>query len=470
MKDTIKRLQFNSSLLEFKDEVNSGFGRVKISVMTYEQVANGTHFSKEVIDNSVKGLNYLPVVAEFKSKIEDGQEVGDFGTHGGKIIIDDDGIKFIETTIPYGVVIKDSYKWEKIKQKNGEEVEYLTVEAYIWLDRYPELQKLYEGEENNQSMEIKVIEYERNDSTNILEIKSFLFSALCLLGKSIVPAFSEAKVMTGYSNDNFKAQYEEMIFALNEYLQKNDSKEVFEMPKDNTNTFSNDKKEKDLQFSATYRQKLDILRNAIYAKNESEVDIEGNYVSEIYYYLMDFDDNYIYAERSEWKRNEGRNKKIVRFEYTFSEDDLTATASDEYVEMIMTLLTKEEFDKLQEERKNYEEKYNSLKLDFDSLTEQFNTLKEENEKLVEFKQEKVRDEKNAKIAEFSEKLTEEELSLVYENIDNLTIEEIEIKCFALYGMKKNDVDITDKKNTKQIFTNKFTVDKKTQSWFEGFVD
>ena len=122
------KFKFNASLLEF-GEVNSGFMKIKLSVMS-EEIANKTHFSKEVIDKRLSGLNYIPVVLEYK------EEVGDAGTHGGQIILDDDGIRYIETTKPYGVVIANTYQWEDIKQKNGEMIPYVTCEAYLWADRY----------------------------------------------------------------------------------------------------------------------------------------------------------------------------------------------------------------------------------------------------------------------------------------------------------------------------------------------
>ena len=61
-----KRFDFNSSLLEF-NSVNGGFAKIKLSVMS-EEIANGTHFRKEVIDKRLSGLNYLPIVMEYKEE------------------------------------------------------------------------------------------------------------------------------------------------------------------------------------------------------------------------------------------------------------------------------------------------------------------------------------------------------------------------------------------------------------------
>ena len=175
---------------------------------------------KDVIDKRLSGLNYLPIVMEYK------EEKQDAGSHGGKLEISDDSFKFFDTTKPYGVVIADSYKWEDIKLRNGETVPYVTVQGYVWIDRYPELECLYDGKQNNQSCEINVLEGSFNEETWVYEINDFEFSALCILGADVKPAFTEAKIEVDYSQNDFKADYSEMITALNTYL-TNNGMEVF---------------------------------------------------------------------------------------------------------------------------------------------------------------------------------------------------------------------------------------------------
>ena len=214
-----KRLNFETSLINYS-ETNSGFAKVKISIMTHEQVANGTHFKKDVIDKRKKNLNYLPVIGQFKKEDED------FGTHGEKIEITDDDFKIIKETVPYGVVMKDSARWENIKLKNGDTVEYLVADAYLWIEMYPELEVLYEGKLNNQSMEIKINKGKFNEDDWVYEVEDFEFMALCLLGKNISPAFVEAKVDVNFSQECFKANYQEMTSALDKYLSNYEQSEV----------------------------------------------------------------------------------------------------------------------------------------------------------------------------------------------------------------------------------------------------
>lgn len=220
-KEKAKKISLNTQFQKYEDKVNNGFTKVKIFVDTHEQIANGTHFSRELLESKMSKLSYLPIVAEFK------EDNNDFGTHGGKVELSDDGFDFIETTRPYGVIIEGSGKFETIKKPNGEECEYVTCLGYVWSERYPELNVLFEGKPNNQSMEINV--FKGNDDDGIFEITDFEYSALCILGKNVVPAFDLAKVETNFARLDFKSQYSEMLQELGKSLNK--EQEVDKMAK-----------------------------------------------------------------------------------------------------------------------------------------------------------------------------------------------------------------------------------------------
>lgn len=192
---------------KYDDKLNNGFTKVKILVNTYEQVANGTHFSRELLESKMSKLEYLPIIAEFKEEKED------FGTHGGKLEISDDGFDFVDTTRPYGVIIEGSGKFECITKPNGEKCEYVTCLGYVWSKRYPELNVLFEGKPNNQSMEINVLNGHENDDGSF-EITDFEYSALCILGKDVTPAFNLARVESNFAKLDFKAQYTKMLQEL----------------------------------------------------------------------------------------------------------------------------------------------------------------------------------------------------------------------------------------------------------------
>lgn len=391
-----KRFKFDSSLLEF-GQVNGGFAKIKLAVMTDEQVANGTHFKKDVIDKRLSGLNYLPIVMEYK------EEKQDAGSHGGKLEISDDGFKFIDTTKPYGVVIADSYKWEDIKLRNGETVPYVTVQGYVWIDRYPELECLYDGKQNNQSCEINVLEGSFNEETWVYEINDFEFSALCILGADVKPAFTEAKIEVDYSQNDFKADYSEMITALNTYL-TNNGMEVF---------------------SDLDNEKLEDVVETTEEFEEQEETLESETVEE--------------------------------FDETESED-LENTEETETDEVEEEEFTEEETKEVEEKSVDYENLYKDLLVEYENL-------KTELQRLQDFEQNVIQEQKQAIIDDFSTKLSEEEIS----TIDmTKSVDEIEVQCFALLGKKQLQFSAIEKPK-KRITTN-FNQIKSTNDWMSVLAD
>ena len=105
-------------------KVNSKFVRTKVVILSCSQIANGTGFVKEYVNKALGSLDYAPVVGYFNGE--------DFEGHGQEINITDNGVEYTIKTIPFGVVIKDTARWEMIKSPNGEYEEYLVADAYIY--------------------------------------------------------------------------------------------------------------------------------------------------------------------------------------------------------------------------------------------------------------------------------------------------------------------------------------------------
>lgn len=191
------------------DKVNDEFVKCTVSVMSESQIANGTKFTKEAIDNALPTLNYAPVIGYYKGD--------DFSDHGIEYKITRDGFEEIINTIPFGVCIKDSQRFEKIMKDNGEYEEYLVVDCYLW-SRYSEAINKVKENKCNQSMEVSVLNGNWQDT--YFEVTEFNFSALCILSESVEPAFSLAQIRTSdkFSKDDFKACYSEMTIALNKFL------------------------------------------------------------------------------------------------------------------------------------------------------------------------------------------------------------------------------------------------------------
>lgn len=205
-----KKSYFSVSTKNF-EKVNSEFTKCSISIMGYDEIANGTKFSKENILNACPTLNYVPVIGYWNDKDED------FSDHGIEYIISDNGIEENIKTTPFGVVIKDSYRFEPIIMNNGEETEYLFADCYLWNRNEKAINKVKEGK-CNQSMEIFINNYVEKDY--YIDITDFEFSALCILGENVAPAFDNARIkqVGKYSKDDFKAIYSEMISKFEEVM------------------------------------------------------------------------------------------------------------------------------------------------------------------------------------------------------------------------------------------------------------
>ncbi len=198
-------------------QLNKQFALVDILLCYHGRNRNMTAMSKEVIETALPSLYGIPIVGEY-IYLDDGSQ--DFGSHGGKIILSDKGIKFEDTTKPYGFITKDAVdnaKWVVITEKDGiQKHEYLELKGCIvWKKRYEEVQSLLE-KNYGQSMEIEINSTDGYDSDGYLNIKEMTFSAACILGSNpdgtdVIPCFESACIGRHYELDSFKKEFALML-------------------------------------------------------------------------------------------------------------------------------------------------------------------------------------------------------------------------------------------------------------------
>lgn len=206
-------------------QLNKQFALVDILLCYHGRNRNMTAMSKEVIEAALPSLYGIPIVGEY-IYLDDGSQ--DFGSHGGKIIISDKGIKFEDTTKPYGFITKeavDNAKWITITEKNGiQQHEYLELKnCIVWEKRYEEVSALLD-KNYGQSMEIEISSGEY-DSDGYYDIKEMTFSAACILGSNpdgtdVIPCFESACIGRHYELDSFKKEF---ALMLDEYKKFNES-------------------------------------------------------------------------------------------------------------------------------------------------------------------------------------------------------------------------------------------------------
>ena len=203
---------------------NPLFSEAKVYVMYHGENRNNSFISRADVDKSIGSIYNIPIVGEFIESEEDSEE-SNFGSHGGKVVIDDKGMKYIHTTRPVGVVPESAkVYWETVKDEKEREREYLVVDGALVWNRYEDEVNTLKGANFGQSMEIEVNNGWFDDESGNYNITDFAFSAFCILGidgrknGKVEPAFEDSKIIT-YSKDVISKEFKEMKGELEKYYE-----------------------------------------------------------------------------------------------------------------------------------------------------------------------------------------------------------------------------------------------------------
>lgn len=425
--------------------------KLKLRVMHDSVNPNGSNFELDAINDAESSIYGIPILAKVKFG-ENGQP--QFMSHEMHLEIDyKDDLRVIYDEIPIGFIPNDAfYEVKKYNDKN-----YVYVDCYIWRGYSNYAEDIIERDKDVKlSMEIVVDKYEFDKTKDYLDVKKYRYTGITLLGTDVGTGMLDALATTetekaNFSIENIKEKATELINQLKFDFQIKNSQKGGNIPLMNNeliqsilaeyeltleqlnfdvveemteeefrlklnelqNTNDNSQPSPETTFSATYRQKREVLSNLL--PNKIEKDSEGNIIKEVYCWLADFDDNYIYVERNTWTKD-NYDCDNGRYSYTFDDANLSAELTGEFEEMIVTWVTIEENKALQEMRSNYE-------LAEKELTE-----------LRQFKIEMSQTQKDEIFSKFDEQLSEvEDYKKLKKNCVELSSEELEDKCFCLVG-------------------------------------
>jgi len=453
-------LKFNASIQsDTLEYVNKDFSKAECKVMYVGANRNNSYISKESVNKNLETIFNVPVVAETIYKEDDDK---DFGTHGGRIIMDSNGIKYEETTVPYGVVPESANpRWVDDGDK-----EYLVCDILLWTGRYEDLEILLDDEEKSrpQSMEIKI------DSSFIDEdgyevIEDFDFSALTILGSDVEPCFEDAKVKM-YELDDFKALYNEMIEAYSKISMKG-GKDLDETTKKDMSKPSPDEeiiedfdkdegeedmtKEKEEKFELSYKDKWDILYNALSTDEDS------------YVWVLDFTNSYVDYEIDTFE-NDTYEYKLYRASYELNEETKEVNIDFEnQEELFRELVTKSEKETIESNRQmaldTLNEKIDKLEEQVEDFTTKNDELKSELEKEKSFRleiEEEERKEKIENVLKSFEKLLSKnpEFAALKDKAFDLELDEIEKECYILIGKENFEKNGGKLKDDTKVYTKK----------------
>lgn len=429
------------SHLEFVNiqPLNPLISKCEIKVLYTGKNRNRSFISKEVATKMANSLPGTPIVGQYF------YQTGDFGDHGEEeLVIDDKGIRFIKSTVPYGFVATDAKVWwQNFVDKDGVEREYLLTEGYLWTGRYPDCKRIIE-KGNHQSMELDrdslVGEWSKisgewskfeNDEHEYFIISDAVFSALCILGEEVEPCFEGANItkkggiMYSLDRDEFKEKMLDFMADLKDAL--------------NNLECEGGKQVENLNNPTIETPVVETLEGKIITEPFAEETV----VEEV----VETPESIEGAEAAEGEES----SEGVEEDFAKKKEEDEANEEDSNSEDKKESNSEEEDDK--EKKKNYslEEvveyqelltKYAELEGQFNAISEELNSIKPEYNKLKEKAIEAEEKAKEDMIDSFY-MLSEEDKAEVRANKANFSLEDIEAKLSVICVRKKVNFDLEE---------------------------
>ena len=429
------------SHLEFVNiqPLNPLISKCEIKVLYTGKNRNRSFISKEVATKMANSLPGTPIVGQYF------YQTGDFGDHGEEeLVIDDKGIRFIKSTVPYGFVATDAKVWwQNFVDKDGVEREYLLTEGYLWTGRYPDCKRIIE-KGNHQSMELDrdslVGEWSKisgewskfeNDEHEYFIISDAVFSALCILGEEVEPCFEGANItkkggiMYSLDRDEFKEKMLDFMADLKDAL--------------NNLGYEGGKQVENLNNPT--------IETPVVETPEGEIITEPVAEETVVEEVVETPESIEGAEAAEGEES----SEGVEEDFAKKKEEDEANEEDSNSEDKKESNSEEEDDK--EKKKNYslEEvveyqelltKYAELEGQFNAITEELNSIKPEYNKLKEKAIEAEEKAKEDMIDSFY-MLSEEDKAEVRANKANFSLEDIEAKLSVICVRKKVNFDLED---------------------------
>lgn len=497
-KQNLKNIEMTAKFSNF-EVLNEDFTRCRCSIFYTGRNRNYSDITEAALDKFIsrKGYANIPVVAHLM-KDDDGNFY--VGSHDRKIILSNEGIDFIDETIPYGVIPEDcNPSKDLITEKSGMQRKYFSVDVILWSHRYPIMEASYNDEIYfNQSMEI-VFDSCETDSDGYVIVHDFHMSALCLLNKrdssgtdgnnkNQEPCFESSQVKKfSIDESKFKQNFELMLEKLKQYESGGSTTTV-----QNNATNNNPHMEGE--------NKMDLTK---FTALLSDIKCEGN--DYIRYELLSADENKIYV----FDKEDGY--KLYSVEYVMSNDDpvinwntktegdITFTEKSEEVSHLTAIyneindtLSKKYADdyqvkldeKIKEVAGEIETKYTKLQGDFETLQNSYSVVKEKLDKFEAIEAEKAKQSHVEAVKEtlerFEKKIGKSPEFIYFkaklENYEDVDLEKLDSDLTMLCG------DVLMNSNTKKTFSynptstnvNKYSTENELTNryghLFDGFVD
>lgn len=177
---------------------NLRFLDVTIDVMHTGLNRKGTNFPKEVVDANIETIYNTPILGYIKSDNNDDDE-SDFEGHKHKIIIDDNGIRYVYAGSAYGVIPEScNPRWVIKECEDGVEREFLRVDGILWTKFEDAIEIVGRDLIKGHSMEITNLSGHKEKDKGFV-IDSFEFDGCCILGDDVIPGMIDSDIVLNYS-------------------------------------------------------------------------------------------------------------------------------------------------------------------------------------------------------------------------------------------------------------------------------
>ena len=203
--EKVLNMTYTSSLTDLC-EINSSFDSGVLRIAYTGANRNGSYISKDTFERCIRTMFNCPIVCHYD------RETDTIGGHDVEIVRDDDGsMRFVNLTVPVGVVPERAkYWWGEVTEDNGETHEYLYTEVLLW-KRQEAYRKIRKDGVTAQSMEISVRDGEMKNG--LYHIYNFEFNAFAIIG--VEPCY-ESAALEVFAAQDFKQRLSEMMKELKE--------------------------------------------------------------------------------------------------------------------------------------------------------------------------------------------------------------------------------------------------------------
>lgn len=202
------------------------FISVTIDVLHTGENRNGSVFDKETVDAAAESIKNTPILGYIE---KDRAGEIDFKGHEHKLVMDDEGIKYVYAGSAYGVIPEScNPRWVTKQDDKGIEREYFCVDGLLWTKFDDACDIFRRDSKKNHSMEITQIKGYVNEAGHYT-VTSFLFDGCCILSTTdpkIRPAMDGSEIAVNFSADTIAGQVKKMLDEYTALKSSQSSKEA----------------------------------------------------------------------------------------------------------------------------------------------------------------------------------------------------------------------------------------------------